>query len=73
MVITTINNNKLFIQFDSMIADGLISVSNNNDFIRSIAIVNSNFEAIDLPSESDRIFVKIEIGEKTITKTINLL
>ncbi len=73
MVITTINNNKLFIQFDSMIANGLISVSDNNDFTRSIAIVNSNFEAIDLPSVSDKIFITIETDGKTVTKTINLI
>ena len=72
MVITTINNNKLFIQLDSLVSKGTISVSDVNGFTRSIAIVNSNFEAIDLPSGSDRIFVKIETDGKTVTKTINL-
>ncbi len=73
MIITTINNNKLFIQLDSLVSKGTISVSDDKGHQNSIAIVNSNFEAIDLPSVSDKIVVKIEFGEKTITKTINLL
>ena len=70
MVITTINNGKLFIQFDSLISSGLISVTDNNSYSKSITISNSNFEVMDLPLGSDTIYIEIIMGEKTITKTI---
>ncbi len=71
MVITTINNNKLFIQLDALVSKGKISVSDDKGHSRSIAVKDSNFEEMDLPFESHKIFIKIEIGDETITKTIN--
>ena len=73
MVITTINNNKLFIQLDRLVGKGTITVSDDTGRSESIAIMNSNFEEMDLSSESKKIFIKIETGDETITKTINLL
>ncbi len=73
MIITTINNNKLFIQLDSLVSKGIISVSDDNGHNKSIAVRDSNFEEMDLPSGSKKISITIEIGKKTITKTINLL
>jgi len=73
MVITTINNNKLFIQLDALVAEGTISVSDDQGHSQSIAVSDSNFEEMDLPFASNKIFVKIETGDETITKTINLL
>ncbi len=73
MVITTINNNKLFIQLDSLVSKGTITVSDDIGRSESIGIRNSNFEEMDLSSESKKIIIKIETGDETITKTINLL
>ena len=72
MVITTINNNKLFIQLDRLVSKGVISVSDDKGHSKSIAVRNSNFEELDLSSGSRKIFIKIETGDETITKTINL-
>jgi len=73
MVITTINNNKLFIQLDRLVSNGTITVSDDNGHSKSITVRNSNFEEIDLSSGVRKIFIKIETGNETITKTINLL
>jgi hypothetical protein len=73
MIITTINNNKLFIQLDSLVSRGLITVLDDKGHRKSIAVNNSNFEEMDLPADSKKIFLKIETGSETITKTINLL
>lgn len=73
MIITTIHNNKLFIQLDALVSEGMISVSDDKGHSKSIAVRDSNFEEVDLPFESNKIFVKIEIDSETITKTINLL
>jgi len=73
MVITTINNNKLFIQLDRLVSKGTITVSDDIGHRESISIRNSNFEEMDLPADSKKIFLKIETGSETITKTINLL
>ena len=73
MIITTINNNKLFIQLDSLVSKGKISVSDDKGHSKSIVVRDSNFEEMDLSSGSKKIFIKIETGDKTITKTINLL
>ncbi len=72
MIITTINNNKLFIQLDSLIKKGTISVSDDKGHQKSIAVRDSNFEVLDLYPGSDKIYITIENGKKTITKTINL-
>ncbi len=73
MIITSINNNKLFIQLDSLVSKGMISVSDDKGHSKSIAVRDSNFEEMDLSSGAKKIFIKIEIGDETITKTINLL
>jgi hypothetical protein len=72
MVITTINNNKLFIQLDRLVSKGTITVFDDAGHSESIAIMNSNFEEMDLSSESKKIIIKIETGDETITKTINI-
>jgi hypothetical protein len=73
MIITSINNNRLFIQLDTLVSKGKISVSDDKGHSKSIALRDSNFEEMDLSSGARKIFIKIEIGDKTITKTINLL
>ncbi len=73
MIITTINNNKLFIQLDSLVSKGTISVSDDKGHQDSIAVRDSNFEVLDLYPESDKIYITIETDGKTVTKTINLI
>ncbi len=72
MVITTINNNKLFIKFDSLVKKGMISINDNNNFKSDQYIENSDFEVMDLSANSEKIHIQIEVGKKIITKTINL-
>jgi len=73
MIITTINNNKLFIKFDSLVNRGMIEVTDAKEFEKHQNIKNSDFEVIDLPAESDKIYITIDLGDQTITKTINLI
>jgi len=72
MVITTINNNKLFIKFDSLVKSGKIYLKDNKDFKSDQFIKNSDFEVMDLSANSEKIHIQIEIGKSKITKTINL-
>jgi len=72
MVITTINNNKLFIKFDSLVKKGMISINDNNNFKSDQYIENSDFEVMDLSANCEKIHIQIEIGKQIITKTINL-
>jgi len=72
MIITTISNNKLFIKFDSLVKEGVIYLVDNKNFKTQQNIKSSDFEVLDLPANSDKINIQIEIGEKRITKTINL-
>ena len=72
MIITTINNNKLFIKFDSLVKSGLIHISDNKDFRSDHPIENSDFEMIDLPQNPDKIFIQIEFGKEKFKKTIIL-
>jgi len=72
MIITTINNNKLFIKFDSLVKDGVIHITDNKKFKSDHNINNSDFEVMDLPANSDKVHVQIEIGKTIISKTIIL-
>ena len=72
MVITTINNNKLFVQFDNLVKIGAIHVMNNRNFESVQNIRDSDFEVMDLSSNSDKIYIQIEIDKEKISKTINL-
>ena len=72
MVITTINNNKLFIKFDSLVKDGVIHITDNKNFKSDKSIKDSDFEVMDLPADSDKIHIRIEIDKEKISKTINL-
>ena len=72
MIITTINNNKLFIKFDSLVRDGVIHITDNKNFKSDQNIKNSDFEVMDLSVNSEKIHIQIETGKQIITKTINL-
>ncbi len=72
MIITTINNNKLFIKFDSLVKKGIIYIKDNKDFKSSHQIENSDFEVMDLSTNSEKIHIQIEIGKTIIAKTIIL-
>jgi len=72
MVITTIHNNKLFIKFDSLVKNGIIYIKDNKDFKSNHPIKNSDFEVMDLSTNSEKIHIQIEIGKTIISKTIIL-
>lgn len=72
MIITTIKNNKLFIKFDSLIKEGVIYITDTKNFKTQQNILSSDFEVIDLHTNSDKIHIQIDIGERSITKTINI-
>jgi len=72
MIITTINNNKLFIKFDRLVGTGMIYLSDKKEFNFSQNIKNSDFEVLDLPANIEKIYIQIETGKKSITKTIHI-
>jgi len=73
MIITTINNCKLFIQFDRIVKTGLIHIFDDSKYEKTRKVANSEFEVIDLPKTIDKIHLEINIdNENKIIKTINL-
>ena len=72
MIITTIRNNKLYIKFDSLVGEGIIYITDNENFKTQQKIKSSDFEVIDLKANLDKIHIQIEIGEKITTKTIHV-
>ena len=72
MIITTINNNKLFIQFDRIVKTGLIHIFDDAKYEKKRKVANSEFEVIDLPKTIDKIHLEINIdNEKKIMKTLS--
>lgn len=72
MIITTIRNNKLYIKFDSLVKEGTIKITDNENFNTQQKIKSSDFEVIDLKVNTDKIHIQIEIGGKITTKTIHV-
>jgi hypothetical protein len=73
VIITTINNNKLFVKFDSLIKEGMICLTDDKNFKLDHKILVSDFEVLDLPAKADKIHIQIETGKNKISKTINLI
>ena len=72
MIITTVRNNKLFIQLDRLVKNGSIRVNGENGFEVQRDIEDSEFEVFDLPAYVKTIHLLISIdNEKTIAKSIN--
>ena len=73
MIITTINNNKLYIQFDKLVKTGMIEISDTNTFKKRLSIQNSEFEIIDITKSIGKLSIRINIdNEEQTHKTINL-
>ena len=73
MIITYINNNKLFIQFDKLVKKGLIFLNDDKKFKKYQDINNSEFEIIELPDEQPcKINIQIDIGDIRIFKSIKV-
>lgn len=72
MIITTINNNKLFIQFDRLVTKGMIHITDNKNFKSDQKIRNSDFEIMDLPESINKVHIHIVADKTKIFKTINL-
>jgi hypothetical protein len=73
MIITTTNNNKIFIQFDRLVKNGLISLNDNSGFEMERDITDTEFEVFELPENIKTVHLTIYMNnEKTFLKTINL-
>ena len=72
MPITTIINNKLYVQLDSWVKEGMITVTNEQKRSTTVRIRESNFEMIDLPENSHLLQIVIKAESETITKKIRL-
>ena len=72
MPITTIINNKLYVQLDSWVKEGMITVTNEQKRSTTVRIKDSNFEMIDLPENSHLLQIVIKAESETITKQIKL-
>ena len=70
MILTYVNNHKLFIQFDRIIKTGIISLNDGFNFNKQMAINNSEFEIIELPEKVRTINISIEIGNEQLTRII---
>jgi hypothetical protein len=70
MILTYINNRKLFIQFDRVVKYGMIYLNDGYNFNKQTAINNSEFEIIELPDKVKLINIIIETGTKQITRII---
>ncbi len=70
MIITTIVNHILYIQFSSWVTNGKITVSDRNNFKVEIAVSNSDFEIIKLPDDIKYLRIVAESDERTIIKNL---
>ncbi len=72
MIITTIVNHRLYIQFSTWVTNGKITVSDRNNFKEEIAVSNSDFEIIKLPDDIKNLRIVAESDERTIIKNLKL-
>ena len=72
MIITTIVNRRLYIQFSSLIKKGSIRVSDHKGFEVEVAVIDSAFEIIDVPEAVNNIHIIAETEEEVITKNFKL-
>ena len=73
MIITTVRNNKLFIQFDRLVKNGLILINGENEFEAQRHVKDSEFEVFELPDNIETIHLNIDIdNEKPVIKSLNI-
>jgi len=72
MILTFVNNHKLFIQFDRIVKKGLIYINDDKQFDEHKEINNSEFEMLELPDKIGKINIRIEIDGLKILRTINI-
>jgi len=70
MIITTIVNHILYIQFNSWVTNGKITVSDRNNFKVEVTVSNSDFEIIKLPYNIKNLRIVAESDERTIIKNL---
>ena len=73
MILTYINDHKLFIQFDQVVKNGLLTVDGDISFNKKKIISNSEFEIIELPENIKLIKISIKFGNKQMTRTISIV
>ena len=72
MIITTIVNHRLYIQFSTWVTNGKITVSDRNNFKVEVAVSNSDFEIIKLPDDIKNLRIVAESDEGTTIKNLRL-
>ena len=72
MILTFINNHKLFIQFDRIVKKGSIFITDEKQYSFSKEISDSEFEVIDLSKDLLKLKIRISIGNKQIIRTIKI-
>ena len=72
MIITIVKDNKLFIQFDSLVKNGSLLITDGKQYIKQQDIIQSEFEVIDLPEKLKKINIQIDWDEKRISRTIRI-
>jgi len=72
MIITIVKDNKLFIQFDSLVKNGSLLITDGKQYIKQQDIIQSEFEVIDLPEKLKKINIQIDWDEKRINRTIRI-
>ena len=72
MILTFINNHKLFIQFDRIVKKGSIFITDEKQYSFSKEISDSEFEVIDLSEDLLKLKIRISIGNKQIIRTIKI-
>ena len=73
MIITFVKDHKLFVQFDKLVNNGMLTITDNKQFLKHRKINNSEFEIIDLPDELPvSVNIQIDIDNKRIFKSIKI-
>ena len=72
MIITIVKDNKLFIQFDSLVKNGSLLITDGKQYTKQQDIIQSEFEVIDLPEKLKKITIQIDWDEKRINRTIRI-
>jgi len=72
MIITIVKDNKLFIQFDSLVKRGSLLITDGKQYTFQQDIIQSEFEVIDLPEKLKKITIQIDWDETRINRTIRI-
>jgi len=72
MLISTINNSKLYIQFDRIVTIAIVSIHDEDTFSMTKTLHNTEFASFDLPKSANTINLTINTQSNTVNKVFNL-